>query len=894
MLTSDDHTRVPEAFRSINLTRYQWTVAALWTALIVLLLTLDTREVTRNLFDQARFEAREALIKDVAYREWLASHGGAYVPVTDTTPPNPYLAHVPERDITTPSGRRLTLVNPSYMMRQVHERGKDLYGQRGHVTSLKPVRPGNAPDAWETLALQKIAQGEAEYSSVVELDGKPHLRLMRPLLTEQDCLKCHAKQGYRVGDIRGGISGSIPLESHLAAISFHTRSMAAGYGTVWALGLLGLGFIGRRLRKNMRDRDAAEQALLESEQRFRGAFENAAVCGAIVDLTGRFIKVNRLLCETLGYTEAELLTRTFSDITHPDDVPIGIGYLQRMIAGDLEFASFEKRFVKKDGGIVHFIISPAIIRDAAGAPHHFIGLYQDITERKRAEQERERLTVAIEQAGETVVVTDAQGTIQYVNPMFETVTGYTRAEAIGRNPRLLKSGRQDDAFYRVLWDTITSGRTWEGRIVNRKKDGTLYTENATISPVHDAAGRIVNYVAVKRDITEHLRMADERAQLEEQLRHAQKMEAVGTLAGGIAHDFNNILNVIMGYSSLMLEKLDAGRPEKEQLHEVLAAAERAESITRRLLTFSRKQVVDVRTVNLNEIVRGLRKLIGRLIKENIDLRLELADRPLPVMVDAGQIEQVLMNLATNAKDAMPNGGSLTIATRLTEMEAKQVAAYGYGKPGRYALLTVADTGHGIDAETQKKIFEPFFTTKPVGEGTGLGLAISYGIIKQHNGYLTVYSEPGHGSVFNVYLPLLEEEAVRANRAEAPAAVLVGTETILLAEDDAALRSMTRTILESFGYQVVPAQDGAEAIARFSEQRDAIQLVILDVIMPKKSGKEAYEEIRKARPGIKALFVSGYTMDTLTSKGLAETGADFVQKPIAPRDLLHKVREILDR
>lgn len=888
------HADANRSPRSINLNRYAWTMVALWSVVIGFLLYEDIQGVRRRIIDQAKLEAREALTKDVAYREWLSSHGGAYVPVSSATPPNPYLSNIPERDITTPSGRRLTLVNPSYMLRQVHERGKEIYGQRGHVTSLNPIRPENAPDAWEAQALQKFAQGEEEYSTIVDIDGKPHLRLMRPLATEEACLKCHAAQGYKLGDIRGGISGSIPLESHLAAIGVHTRSMVAGYGSIWLLGLFGIGFVTRRLQRHMQERDAAELALRESEQRFRGAFENAAVCGAIVDLAGRFIKVNRFLCELLGYTEAELLTKTFSDVTHPDDVRIGIEYQQRMIAGELEFASFEKRFVKKDGSIVNLIISPAIIRDAGGAPQYFVGLYQDITERKLAEAERERLTVAIEQAGETVVVTDAQGTIQYVNPMFETVTGYSRAEAIGRNPRILKSGKQDEAFYRTLWNTITSGRTWEGRIVNRRKDGSLYTENATISPVHDKTGRIVNYVAVKRDITEHLRLAEERAILENQLRHAQKMEAVGTLAGGIAHDFNNILNVIMGYSTLVLNKMEAQSREREQLNEVLTAAERAEAITRRLLTFSRKQVVDVKPVNINDLILGLKKLISRLIKENIELRLELADRRLMVSADAGQIEQVLMNLATNAKDAMPNGGRLTIGTKTAEMDAHHVAAYGYGKPGLYALITVADTGQGIDAETQRKIFEPFFTTKNIGEGTGLGLAISYGIVKQHAGFINVYSEPGHGAVFNIYLPLIEETAALTKKAESAETVTGGTETILLAEDDASLRSMTKTVLESFGYRVLTAQDGEEAVAKCRERRDAIQLVVLDVIMPRKSGKDAYEEIRRTDPGIKALFVSGYTMDALTSKGLADTGADFIQKPVAPRDLVKKVREVLDR
>ena len=291
------------------------------------------------------------------------------------------------------------------------------------------------------------------------------------------------------------------------------------------------------------------------------------------------------------------------------------------------------------------------------------------------------------------------------------------------------------------------------------KDGRQipYSFGASRLRAHD--GNLIGISGVGRDLTE-------RNKLEAQLLHSQKMEAVGTLAGGIAHDFNNILNVIMGYGTMVMDKLEAGSPLKEHMNQVLTAADRAANLTKRLLVFSRKQVVEVKPVNINELILGLQKMLVRIIRENIDFNLDLADRPLIVLADAGQIEQVLINLATNARDAMPEGGRLTISTGLEEMDDEYVAVYGYGKPGRYALITVSDTGHGMDAETQKKIFEPFFTTKGIGEGTGLGLAISYGIIKQHSGYIKVYSEPGQGTVFKIYLPLIEEAALPDKKTEA--------------------------------------------------------------------------------------------------------------------------------
>jgi CheY-like chemotaxis protein len=329
------------------------------------------------------------------------------------------------------------------------------------------------------------------------------------------------------------------------------------------------------------------------------------------------------------------------------------------------------------------------------------------------------------------------------------------------------------------------------------------------------------------------------------------------------------------------------------MREVLLAADRAATLIKRLLVFSRKQVVHVTQVNINALILGLEKMLIRIIRENVDFHLDLADLPLPVLADAGQIEQVLINLAVNARDALPEGGKLTISTCLETMDHEYVAAYGYGKPGRYVLIAVADTGEGMDAETQMKIFEPFFTTKGIGEGTGLGLAISYGIIKQHNGFIKVYSEPGQGTLFKIYLPLSEDAAISDQKADSAVTVKGGNETILVSEDDDSIRKLMEIVLESFGYTVISAKDGEEAIAKFMENRERISLVLLDMIMPKKNGKEVSKELRKVSPMVKILFASGYTMNIIKSKELIEDGFNFIQKPFQSKDLLAKVREILD-
>jgi CheY-like chemotaxis protein len=329
------------------------------------------------------------------------------------------------------------------------------------------------------------------------------------------------------------------------------------------------------------------------------------------------------------------------------------------------------------------------------------------------------------------------------------------------------------------------------------------------------------------------------------------------------------------------------------MSEVLVAADRAADLTRRLLVFSRKEVAKVTPVNVNALILNLQKMLARIIKENIAFHLDLTDTPLIVLADGGQIEQVLINLAANAKDVMLEGGRLLISTSLAEIDEEYVDAYGYGRPGRYAQITVADTGHGMDAETQQKIFEPFFTTKGVGEGTGLGLAISYGIIKQHNGYIKVYSEPNEGTVFKIFLPLCDEAALDKKLAT-PAPAKGGHETILVAEDDGALRELSRRILEASGYTVISAEDGEEAIAKFLENRERINLVLLDMIMPKKNGKEVSAAIRKVCPKMKILLASGYTMEIISNKELQEEDCNFIQKPYQSRSLLSKVREVLDK
>ncbi|MCC6486173.1 MAG: PAS domain S-box protein [Candidatus Hydrogenedentes bacterium] len=509
----------------------------------------------------------------------------------------------------------------------------------------------------------------------------------------------------------------------------------------------------------------------------------------------------------------------------------------------------------------------------------------EIISRKRAEGDRERLTLAIEQAAEAIVITDKNGAIQYVNPSFTRTTGYTRREAIGQNPRILRSGTHDAAFYGRMWETLARGETWNGRIVNKAKDGTLFTEEAAISPVRDASGDIVSYVAVKRDISREI-------ELEAQLRQSQKMEAVGQLAGGVAHDFNNLLQAILGYSELATDALEEKHPAREALSEVVAAGQRAATLVAQLLAFGRRQTMQPQDLDLNEVVAGMLKMLGRVIGEHIRMSFVQGHGLWTVHADRGMIEQTLMNLVVNGRDAMPKGGVLTLSTDNRLIDEIYCERYPGVGPGRYVLLSVTDSGCGMSEQIREKAFEPFFTTKGPGKGSGLGLATVYGVVKQHHGAVELHSEIDKGTTFNVFLPAVERRAAHAD-SNVHIQVAGGTETILLAEDEATVRVLGKRVLEDAGYSVLTVKNGREAVAQFKQFGPGIDLLILDVIMPEMGGPEAYSSIRALRPDVAVLFVSGYPNDS-THFSVELSDENWVlPKPYSAQQLLEQVRQLLD-
>ncbi|OQX85656.1 MAG: hypothetical protein B6D63_01815 [Candidatus Latescibacteria bacterium 4484_7] len=515
---------------------------------------------------------------------------------------------------------------------------------------------------------------------------------------------------------------------------------------------------------------------------------------------------------------------------------------------------------------------------------HSLGNY---ISRKRIEAERERLSAAIEQAAESVIITDSDGTIEYVNPSFEKITGFSRYEAIGDNPRILKSGEQDEKFYKNLWNIISNGGVWHGHFVNKRKDGTLYSEEATISPVFDSSGEIVHYVAVKRDITREL-------ELEEQYRQAQKMESIGRLAGGVAHDFNNMLSVILGYTELALMKLDPSDELYNDMMEIKKAGQRSADITSQLLAFARKQTIIPKVLDLNENVNNMIKMLRRLIGETIELIWKPGKDLWTVKIDPAQIDQILANLCINARDAIEGNGKIIIETENVSIGQKYCAERPEIFPGSYVMLTVSDNGCGMDEETLTHIFEPFFTTKHQGAGTGLGLATVYGILKQNGGFIEVESRLGKGTSFKIYIPrYLSPDSIQSDNHRTTPCRGKG-ELILIVEDEESILSLTRTMLEQFGFEVITAKTPVEGLKLAKDYGERIALLVTDVILPGTNGKDLALELRRLFPKIKTLFMSGYTSDVITEEGVIDEGIDFIHKPFTMPDLVSKVCEILQR
>ncbi|MBL0157518.1 MAG: PAS domain S-box protein [Bryobacterales bacterium] len=770
------------------------------------------------------------------------------------------------------------------------------------------------------------------------------------------------------------------VEVSLAVQRDEDGAAVAGLGTIW----------------NLTERKAAEELLQRSEEQFRSVWESSADGMRLADGEGTILRVNSAFCRMFGRNREQTEGRPLKECyglsagqriqdSYCSKYPDGI---ERIFEASVELSN---------GAQVWLEVSNSLIPRPGGPV--VLSIFRDITERKATEEQLSVLVRAIEQSPASVVVTDTQGRIEYVNPKFTALTGYSAEEAFGQNPRILKSTLNQAAVYSELWGALTSGREWQGELLNRRKDGSLFWEQASISPVKNLSGKVTHFVAVKEDITERKRVRQELEEserrfremlehvallavqldsegrvtfcndyfcsitgwtreqlmgkdcfellipesirpalrkglephqeneiltadgrrlliawdntplrgpsgelagtasigrditsqrvLEEQYRQAQKLESLGRLAGGVAHDFNNLLTVINGYSEMMLDQFHPLDPMHVKTREILRAGLRATELTRQLLAFSRKQVIEWKVVQLNDLLGEIKRMLQRLIGEHISLELHTDAALGPVEADPSQIHQVLMNLVVNARDAMPRGGVLRIETAPLCVPESGSSDWDL-PPGAYAQLIVSDTGTGMDEETQKHAFEPFFTTKGVDKGTGLGLATVYGIVKQHGGGIQFESWPGEGTRFRIALPVCAGRPVDA--AGAASHPERGTESILLVEDQVEVRRLAATILRTFGYTVHEASDGIEALKLAKDLQ--FDLLLSDMVMPNMSGYDLAEELLRQRPGMRVVFMSGYA-EQEEDESPERLGASFIAKPFSPQALAARIRQVLD-
>jgi two-component system, cell cycle sensor histidine kinase and response regulator CckA len=770
----------------------------------------------------------------------------------------------------------------------------------------------------------------------------------------------------------------------------------------------------QQLKAELLSKETAEEELRINEARMRLAFDTAQIGFWDWDIA-HGTQVWSDACKTLLALPPDTPTNleVLMSCVHPEDRDRMMASINDSITQKREHL-IEYRAVWPDGSIHWQAAMGRVFFDHTGKATRMVGIAMNIDGRKQAEQRLQLQAAALEAAANSIVITDKSGNISWTNPAFTRLTGYTLEEVQGKNPRVLNSGQNNPVLYKNLWQTILKGDTWRGEIVNRRKDGTVYSEEQVITPVRSEDGEITHFIAIKDDITKRkqrdaeLKQAEEkyralfedamvgiyqslpegrfinvnpalakicgyetpqeliteihdlahdwyvdpkrrdefkrmlakkgaihdfeyqarrkdgskiwllqnarevrgdhgnlmyyegtvhditeRRSLEDQLRQAQKMEAVGRLAGGIAHDFNNALSVINGYSELLQMSLSSDETLKKQAGEIQVAGQRAATLTRQLLAFSRKQTIQPSVLDVNSVITELEKMLHRLIGEDVRLEITLGEQLWPIKVDQGQLEQVFMNLAVNSRDAMPNGGKLLIETCNINLDEMYVRRHPYAKAGAYVMLSISDTGLGMDKETQSRIFEPFFTTKEMGKGTGLGLSTVYGIVKQSQGYVSVYSEVGKGTTFKIFFPKSEGEAqvLPSRLAAVPASG--HQETILLVEDDRSLRELTKRSLQNRGYKIIEAEDGKAGIEVARQYGGAIHLLLTDVIMPGLSGAELAKHLSVQRPDIKVLYMSGYTDDLIAYHGILDAGTMFIEKPFDLNSLLTKIYAALN-
>lgn len=723
----------------------------LWTLLVAASVLWNFYRNHEETIERARIEAQTIFQHNLAYRRWNTAHGGVYAEATNENRPNPYIIS-PRRDVITQEGIRLTLINPFQMTKQAYEllSKQSPLAAINRTISMRPLNPENTPDTWETKALRTFEEGKTEVSEITEIHGLPYMRVIKPYMTEERCLKCHGHQGYKVGDIRGAMSIAVPMQPYYAAATTTTRITLITHLFLWLIGAGAIFLFSGGLRRY-------QGAIEESEKKFRIVSEFAYDFDFWIKEDGKFVFMSPSCERITGYSQHEFMEKPdlLNTIIHPDD------------------------------------------RDVY---HNHI--------------------------------------VDFRSPLHE------------------------DMEFRIV-----------------AKDGQVRWLSHFCGPIY-VDGKFLGRRASNRDITE-------RKKLEDKLMQSRKMESLGQVAGGIAHDFNNVLTAIGGFAHLLNDVPEnRDKDSAECIEQISLAVKFGKNLTSNLLTFGRKQIINPVNVELRQIMHTVADMLKTLITGEIVLKISPAEDEKPIFADPYQVGQMIINLCMNAKDAMPLGGELHIRTDLLLLHEKYAGQYATVPPGTYMMLSVRDTGTGMDERTMQHVFEPFFSTKHSGKGTGLGLTIVRSIVQQHNGFIDIESEVNKGTTFKIFFPAagMRTHEMPSAKSERKQSTL-GKGTLLVAEDDELVRIFLQKLLSNRGYTVVLAEDGEEAIRKYREHRNSIDMLVLDVVLPGKNGREVHDFIKSASPDIKALFISGHTDDIITAAGIFDENVQFLSKPLDAEELL---------
>jgi PAS domain S-box-containing protein len=910
--------------------KYFISILFSWTILIVILIVLEFYKIQEETYNLAKTEARSNFNKDQAIRFWADLHGGIYVPIDSITQPNPALSHIPERDIETPSGKRLTLVNPAFMMRELNEYFSEYYGVIGHLTSKKLINPENKPDKWELAALNQFEKGIKEISEYSDVNGKPFLRFMQPVITKQSCLKCHSYQGYKVGDIRGGISIAIPMEPILIRASHHVRRSLWTFGLAWLIGFTGLLFGYRRLGNSMKKQKQAEEKLIatneelvaltvalkksnnqliianekaqKSEAKYK-QLSDATFEGIILHENGIAFEINNSIQEMFGYTYEELIGQNIIQLCVAEKY-------HSIITQNINKKTsipYEIEAIKKDGSVFPVELEGRNIESKDNINITRIVAVRDISIRKEAQKELNRLSTAVEQSSNSIIITDINGNIEYTNPKFTELTGYTAEEVLGQNPRIVNSGTHSKKHYSDLWQTITSEKTWKGEFHNKKKNGDYYWTQSTITPIKNETEEIINFLAINEDITarkkaEHEihKKNQELLVSEEELRtsnkelilaknKAEESDRLKTeFINNMSHEIRTPLNGILGFSSLLDQKNKSEVKRKQYINIINNCGDQLLRIIDGILEISilgTKQVKVVeKEICLNDLIFELFSIFNIKAKEKkipLHLKKGLSDKESNILTDKTKLNKILSNLLENAIKYTNEG----------------FIEFGYQLKNKELEFYVKDTGIGIKSESQKTVFDRFSQeekglSRKVG-GLGLGLSIAKENIELLGGKITLKSKKGQGSTFFVSIPYKQVLPVAENRkldnGKRKTTKNPDEYNVLIVEDEETNYLYLETLLDDeidFNFKIHHAKNGQEAV-EICKNNLKIDFILMDLKMPIMNGFEATTRIKEFRPDVPIVAQTAYSTKEDKEKAIDAGCNDFISKPISI-DTLNKI------